>query len=122
MGLAALGVALWLLFALLIRYAIPIGVFGSPAASALMFAAAFPCAWLLVRLGRQTATLAPEQIVPGVAVAAAAALLCDGLALTWAPRLYGADAASILPAAAWLLWGVGACFAVALVIASRRAE
>ncbi len=120
-SLAALGVVLWLLFALLIRYVIPAGWFGIPAISALLFAAAVPSAWLLVWLCRHTAALTPEQLVPGIAAASAAALLCDGLALAWAPHLYGADAASILPAAALLFWGAGACLALAFVIAGRKA-
>jgi len=120
-SLAALGVALWLLFALLIRYSIPMGLFGNTAASALLFVAAIPLAWLMIRLCRRTASLTPEQLVPGVAIASAAALPCDGVALTWAPGLYGADAASILPAAAWLFWGVGVSLALAFVIAGRRA-
>ena len=120
-SLAALGIALWLLFALLIRYVIPSAWFGSPVVSPLMFAGAIPGAWLLVRLCRQTAAMTSEQLVPGVAVASMAALLCDGTALTWAPHLYGADAASILPAAAWLFWGAGVCLALAFVMAGRKA-
>ena len=119
--LAALGIALWLLFALLIRFSIPTGLFGSAAASALLFAAAFPLAWLMIRLCQRIAALTPGQIVPGVAVASAAALPCDGVALTWVPGLYGADAASVLPAAAWLFWGVGVILALALVMARREA-
>ena len=120
-GLAALGVALWLLFALLIRYAIPTAWFGSPAISPLLFAVAIPSAWLLVTLCRQTAALTSEQLIPGIAIASAAAGLCDGVALTWTPHLYGADAASILPAAAWLFWGLGVCLALAFVMAGRKA-
>ena len=121
-SLATLGVALWLLFALLIRYSIPAGLFGSTAASALLFAAAIPGAWLLVQLCRRTAPLTPEQSGPGVAGAASAALPCDGVALTWAQSLYGDDPTSVLLAAAWLLWGVGACLAVALLVARRKAS
>jgi len=119
-SLATLGVVLWLLFALLIRYSIPTGLFGNAAASALLFAAAFPLAWLMIRLCRRVAALSPGQVVPGVVVASAAALSCDGLALTWAPNLYGPDAASILPAAAWLFWGVGVSLALALAVAEPK--
>ena len=80
--LAALGMALWLLFALLIRHGIPTGLFGSTAASASLFVAAFPLAWLMIRLCRRVAAFLPGQIVPGVAIASAAALPCDGVALT----------------------------------------
>lgn len=119
--LAASGVALWLLFALLIRFSISAGLFGSAAASVLLFIAAIPLAWPMIWLCRHTAGLTPEQVVPGVAVASAAALLCDGVALTWAPSLYGPDAASILPVVAWLLWGVGVILTLSLVIAGREA-
>ncbi len=119
-SLVALGVALWLLFALLIRYVMPTGWFASPTISVLLFMACIPSAWLLVRLCQRTAALTPEQLVPGVAIASAAALPCDGVALTWAPQLYGADAASILPAAAWLFWGAGVCLALAFVMAGRK--
>ncbi len=117
--LAALGVALWLLFALLIRWSLPTGLFGNPVASVLLFVAAVLLAWLMVRLCTRVAALAPGQTVPGVVVASAAALPCDGVALTWTPGLYGPDAASILPAAAWLFWGVGLCLALALADAGR---
>ena len=119
-SLAALGITLWLLFALLIHFAIPPAWFSSPPLSPLLFAAAVPGAWLLVQLCRQTAALTSEQLLPGVAVASMTALLCDGTALTWAPRLYGGDAASILPAAAWLFWGAGLCLALAFVMAGPK--
>jgi len=120
-SLMALGVALWLLFALLIRHVMPTGWFASPTISVLLFAACVPSGWLMVRLCQRAAALKPEQLVPGVAIASAAALPCDGVALTWAPQLYGADAASILPAAAWLFWGAGVCLALAFVMAGRKA-
>jgi len=119
-SLVALGIVLWFLAAMLIRYGIPAGLFGSKASIAVLYAATIPGAWLLVRLCRRTGALTPEQIVPGVAIASAAALPCDGMALTWAPQLYGPDAASILPAAAWLLWGVGFCLTLAVVNAGRE--
>jgi len=120
-SLAALGIVLWFLAALLIRYAGPAGLFDGGLASALLFALTIPAAWLLARLCRRTAGLTPGQLVPGVAVASLAGLLCDAMALTWTPALYGADAAHIVPAVAWLFWGVGFCLALALVIAGREA-
>jgi len=99
---AALSIAFWLLAAVFIRYAAPVGVFGATA-SAPLFAATIPAAWLLVETIAHAAKLKPAQLIPGVALGSATALLCDGVAMTWTPRLYGADLAGILPAAAWLL-------------------
>ncbi len=119
-SLAVFGVVAWLVAALFIRYSTPWGLFSS-AASVPLFVLTVPGAWLLVRVGRRVGSLQPSQLVAGIAVADAAALLCDGIALTWAPALYGTDAASILPAAAWLLWGVGVIFALALFSARHDA-
>ncbi len=57
----------------------------------------------------------PGQIVPAMAIALIAALFLDGIALTMAPWIYGAPQSALLPAAAWLLFGVGAFLAAALL-------
>lgn len=118
MSLAVLGVVAWLLAALFIRCTMGWGFF-SPAASVPLFALTVPGAWTLAWIGKRVGPLLPSQLVPGVAVACAAAMLCDGIALTWTPTLYGGASANLLPAAAWLLWGVGVIFAVALISARR---
>lgn len=78
-----------------------------------------PCVWFLVWTSRQVAALAPDQLVPGVALATAVAAICDGVALTWFPALYGEIGASRDLGAAWLLWGVGVGLILTLVIARR---
>jgi hypothetical protein len=50
-----------------------------------------------------------------MAIALIAALFLDGIALTMAPWIYGAPQSALLPAAAWLLFGVGAFLAAALL-------
>jgi hypothetical protein len=55
-----------------------------------------------------------------MAIALIAALFLDGLALTTAPWIYGAAEGALLPAAAWLLFGVGA-FLTAAFLEARRA-
>ena len=118
-SLVGLGVLFWLIAVLFIRYSLPAGVFGRPTAPVL-FVLTVPAAWVLVWILKRAAALRTDQLVAGVAVASAAALLCDGAALTWTPFLYAADSASLLPVAVWLLWGVGVCLALALVAARRE--
>lgn len=120
-GLAAFGVVLWFLAALLIRYAAPAGLFDG-AATVRLYALTMPAAWLMVRLCGRLAALTPGQLVPGVGVGSLAGLLCDAVALTWTPGLYAADPARIVPAVAWLFWGVGASLACAFVIDARQAR
>ena len=117
--LAALGLLFWLLAALFIRYGGPAGLFAGAARVAL-FALTIPGAALLIWICQRAAGLEKSQIVAGVAVASAAALFCDGIAFTWVSSLYGDDGATLLAAAAWLLWGVGACLTLALIAAGRR--
>lgn len=83
--LAVLGVLFWLAAVLFIRHGIPAGFFGG-AAGALLFALTVPAALLLIWTCKRMAALRTDQLVAGVAVASAAALFCDGIALTWAPR------------------------------------
>src|SRR5262245_20661984 len=116
-GLMGLGVVLWLVVALLIRYGAPLGLFEG-VASVLLFVFTVPVVWLLVWATRHALSLRPGQIVAGVAIACATAQLCDGVALGWAPFLYGADSSRLLPAAAWLLWSYGVSLTLAFV-ASR---
>ena len=111
-------VALWLLATLLIRYGGPMGLFGH-AALALLFIATLPGDWLTILLVRRLAALRPDQIVAGIAVTSATAMLCDGFALAWARPVYGSETADLLPAAAWLLWTYGLALALAFLIARR---
>lgn len=70
---------------------------------------------------RRVVALRPDQIVAGVAVTSAAALLCDGFALAWAPSVYGGEVADLRPAAAWLLWTYGLALALALLVGRHSA-
>lgn len=114
--LAAWGVLLWFMVALFIRWAPP-ALFGRGAATALLFAAAAPIAWALIWVTQRVASLRPDQLVAGAALASAAAMFCDGIALTWS-SLYGSGT-DLVPAAAWLLWGVAAILIAAFAAAHR---
>jgi hypothetical protein len=47
-------------------------------------------------------------------------MLCDGIALTWAPSVYGGVSPRLALGAAWLLWGVGAILLAAATTGRRR--
>ena len=115
--LVAWGVLLWFAVALFIRWAPPI-LFGRGLATVLMFAAAAPMAWASIWATQRVASLQPGQLVSGAALASAAAMFCDGIALTWS-SLYGSGT-DLVPAAAWLLWGVAAILTAAFVTAHRH--
>lgn len=115
--LAVLGAVLWLGAALLLRALAPLGVHDGAARVAL-YAAIVPGSWPFVLLLVRAARLAPAQRLGGVAVALAVAMLLDGLALAWAPGLYGATLVDAAGAGAVILWGAG----VILVLAALSAR
>lgn len=114
--LAALSVLFWFMAALFIRYGVPAGSFGG-VASAALFVLTVPTACLLIWTTRRVAALRPDQLVSGVALTSAVAMLCDGVALTWFPALYGGNPATHYLGAAWLLWGVGVILILAVIAA-----
>ena len=111
------GVLLWLLVALLIRAA-PGQLFDRGLWTVALFATAWPNAWVTVWLTRRIARLSLDQLVPGCALACAAAMLCDGVALTWT-SLYGPGARDLVAVGATLLWGVAAIIVTAFAAAQR---
>ena len=113
--LIAFGLIFWLVAALFIRWA-PLDLFAGGGGTRLLFAATIPVAWLSVQLAKRLATLTAGQLLPGVAIASAAAMLCDGVGLVWW-SVYGEG--DRLPGAAWILWGVG-CILFAAFSVDRR--
>jgi hypothetical protein len=114
--LIAFGLAFWVVAALFIRLA-PFGLFGRGPGTILLFAVTVPLAWFSVEVARRVAALSSEQLLPGLAIASAAAMLCDGIGLIWW-SIYGAG--DRLPGAAWILWGVGLILFAAFFSARRR--
>jgi hypothetical protein len=114
--LIAFGLAFWLVAALFIQSA-PLAFFDGGIGTMLLFAITVPLAWVSVEIAKRVAALAPDQTLPGVAVASAAAMLCDGIALVWSP-IYGDG--DRLPGAAWILWGVGLILSAAFLDARRQ--
>lgn len=113
----AWGLLIWIMAAGLVR-ATPPALFERGVWTVLLFLAAVPSAVVSVWVTRRLASLSAGQIAPGTAVACGAAMLCDGVALTWTP-LYGLEARDLVLVAALLLWGVAAILFVAFVAARR---
>ena len=112
------GIVLWYAAALLLRGLSDAHLLGG-ASGALVFAlivpGTLPFVLLLQRLGR----LSAEQMVPGYALATTAALLCDGVAMTWHPTLYGADDLAARLAAGAVIFGGAVGLALAFAVAVR---
>ena len=115
--LILLGIAFWAIVMLNIRLR-PQAVL-DPVQGLVPFIAAPLLGWVSVWLCKRIAQLAPEQLMPGVALAGAVAMLIDGVVLKWWSGLYGRDEQILRVAAAGLLWGYGIAFVVALIWAAR---
>jgi len=115
--LVSLGIALWILVMLNIRLR-PEAIV-DPLRGSLLFVVAPLGGWLSVWLCKFVGRLAVEQLLPGVALVGAVAMMMDGAALKWFSGLYGSDERVLRIAAAWLLWGYGVALAVALIWAAQ---
>ncbi|MEI6159754.1 MAG: hypothetical protein WCP77_07970 [Roseococcus sp.] len=116
---SAFAVLLWISGAVLIRLTIPLGVFSGGVLTVLAYAIGIainvPTIWLARLLGG----LRQDQIIFGMALGSGVAILCDGLALTWAPGLYGGVSEDLHRAAAWLLWTVAFGLIGAFIVERR---
>jgi hypothetical protein len=93
-----------------------------PLLGGLSFATTLFFAWGSVVLIRRAARLAPDQLLAGVALVGAIAMMIDGAMLHWLPAVYGDESEALRAGAAWLLWGYGVSLAIALLIAKAKAE
>ena len=117
--LIALSLVLWVAATLYIRL-MPEAL-TDPLQGNLGFVTTLPAAWLSVWLVGRCGRLSAGQLMPGIAVVGAVAMMIDGAALRWAHGLYGVDEIAVRLGAAWLLWGYGVSLAVALAMARRAA-
>lgn len=115
-----LGAALWLLAALILRVIGPMGAMEG-LARLWLFLAIVPGTVPFVLLFRQVVGLGPGQLTTGFALGTAMATVLDGLALSWAPGLYGDSLALIAGSGATILWGAGVGIFLAHAIDRRRA-
>ena len=116
--LVALSLALWAAATLYIDL-LP-GELTHPIRGAVGFLASLPIGWLSVLLARYVGRLAPRQLLAGVGLVGALAMMIDGVALRWFPSMYGADPVAVRLGAAWLLWGYGVSLAIAVAMSARR--
>jgi hypothetical protein len=117
MILVGLGAVLWFAAALLLGLLAPHGIYEGWG-RVILYAAIVPGTWPFVLLLARAAGLRGPDVFTGVAVALAAATLLDGIALAWAPTLYGETVEHVAGAGAAILWGAGV-FLVLGAIASR---
>jgi hypothetical protein len=108
--LCALSVFLWILATAYIR--LWPAAFTDPVMGAAGLVTTFPMAWLSVWLVRR---IAGAQLLEGVCVVGAIAMMIDGAALRFLPQVYGDSDMVLRLGAAWLLWGYGVSLAIALL-------
>ncbi|WP_225205805.1 hypothetical protein [Novosphingobium huizhouense] len=112
------GIVLWYAAALLLRALSDAHLLGGTT-GALVFAAVVPGTLPFVLLLQKLGGLSAEQMVPGYTLATTAALLCDGVAMTWHPGLYGADDTAARLAAGGVIFGGAVGLALAFLVAAR---
>ena len=114
-ALILIGIALWFVAAMLLRQVAPLGVFDGWA-RALLYALIVPGTWPFVLLTRRLVRLGKAQIVPGIALVTAAALMADSVVFAWFPWIYGA-AQFHRDCAAAVFWGASAGLLLSFVAA-----
>lgn len=102
----AQGAVLWLVFALLLRWLGPMGIYEGSLKVAI-YLLAIPLTVPVVFQVEKLAKLRRDQVFTGMAVGTMAAILLDGLALGFFPRLYGETVELWAGAGALILWGGG---------------
>ena len=116
--LVTLSLVLWVAATLYIDL-LP-GALIHPIRGAVGFITTLPVGWLSVLLARYIGKLAPRQLLPGVGLVGALAMMIDGVALRWFPAVYGSEPTVIRLGAAWLLWGYGVSLAIAVWMAAKQ--
>ena len=112
--LLALSVALWVVATLYIRL-LP-NALTNPIQGSFGFITTLPIAWFSVWLIMAVGGLSNDELLLGVAIVGASAMMIDGAALRWFPDVYGIDPLAVRLGAAWLFWGYGVSLAVALAM------
>jgi hypothetical protein len=116
--LIAIGLSLWGLSALYIRL-VP-QAFLEPLWGTVMFIATPVSIWLNIGLVRRMAWLSKAQILPGVCVVGAVALMSEALGMKWLPFIYNADPDLLRSGSAWVFWGYGLSLGFALIMSRTR--
>jgi hypothetical protein len=123
-GLVGLGVVYWVAAALTIRYAGHI-CFSNDLRRFFMYMSAIPIVYIAMGFGEGFLGISSKHRLTSTAIMSTSALLLDGIAFMWFPTLYENPklkqkrlSSSIVfsrMGAAWILWGVGVSFGIALL-------
>lgn len=111
--LALNGIVFWFLAAILLRYLGPMGVYESTA-RIFLFVAIIPGSIPFVFFIRKVSGIEKSQMAAGISFATMTAMLCDGVALSWFPDLYG-GLTYTSGAGATILWGAGVLIALGFI-------
>lgn len=115
LALVAIGLILWFVAAIILRTIAPMGALEGTARAvtyAFVILGTLPC----VILTRQLVQLRHNQVVIGIAVATATALLVDGVVVAWFPFVYSAEIRHVANCAAAILWGAGVALALGFIM------
>ena len=115
LSLILLGALLWFLAAAFIHLALPYGMFSGGPITLLLFGATALLAPVLVSVSHRLTAGGPTPRLPTAASLCVVGVLLDAVAMTWWPQLYASNPARLVGGAAWLLFGVGALLASALL-------
>jgi hypothetical protein len=100
------GLALWLGACLLVRMMGPMGVL-SGWGLVISFALLIPGTLPAVILTKQVVGPFKDQLLVGVSIISAIALLLAGIGFSFLPGLYGPDPAQVVAASGFIMWGGG---------------
>lgn len=98
------GAIFWFIGALICRFGGAMGWFDGTA-RILLYAALIPGTLPVILIIRRIARLDDQHVALGAAIATAAAIMLDGIALAWFPALYGPGLAQTAASGAVILWG-----------------
>jgi hypothetical protein len=118
LSLFAVSAIFWILATLYIHF-LP-GAFTNPVRGAIGFITTFPIAWLSVLFTKWVGRLSADQLLLGVAIVGAIAMMIDGIVLRWFPGAYSGDPLTLRLGAAWLLWGYGVSLCIAILISVHK--
>lgn len=103
---AAIGAAVWLVDAIVLRQ-LNGALFDGGISHMAIFTATLVSSPALVWGLAKLTGVAPGAMLAPCVVALMTALFLDGIAISWAPALYGGEGPALALNAAWLLWAVG---------------
>lgn len=102
--IVAIGLIVWFIGALVCRFVGDMGWFDGPARW-LVYAALIPGTLPVLLLMRSLAKLRPDTVALASAIATAAAITFDSIALVIAPDLYATNTENLASSGAAILWG-----------------